>query len=288
MSSRPATAAARAALLATTLAAALLCAGSARAQGCDTGPTVAGVDVSEWDGAVVWTAVKAAGREFAMIRASQGTTRVDARFAANWSGAQEAGLVRGAYHVLLPTEDAIAQADHFVATVGTLAIGDLPLVLDVEAIGGLSPDALGSVVTAFVDRVGVRTKRRPTIATTSAWWNGSVSGASVADVPLWILSFSPGCPALPTAWTRWTFWKTTDSGTVAGIARSAGLDVFNGTTTDLQFLTIQPPPDRVIYPPAETSSGCGHGAGSAPWGLAVLALAVLAARRPRPRAQRPT
>src|SRR5437660_10001009 len=66
-------------------------------QVCAKGPTVEGIDVSVYQAAIDWGAVKRAGIAFAVTRISNGIDRRDAYFDANWAGIETAGLVRGAY-----------------------------------------------------------------------------------------------------------------------------------------------------------------------------------------------
>ena len=78
-----------------------------------------GVDVSHWQNTIDWSKVAAAGKRFAIIKASESTTYVDPLYATNRARAQAAGMWTGAYHVAQPNAavgDALAEADHFVAT----------------------------------------------------------------------------------------------------------------------------------------------------------------------------
>jgi lysozyme len=79
---------------------------------------IRGIDVSHHQGAIDWTAVKAARVEFAFIKASEGGDFRDREFARNWEAARKAGVVRGAYHFFTFCTPGLAQADNFVATIG--------------------------------------------------------------------------------------------------------------------------------------------------------------------------
>jgi len=84
-----------------------------------------GVDVSHWQNTIDWTKVAAAGKRFAIIKASESTTYVDPLYATNRARAQAAGLWTGAYHFAQPNAavgDALAEADHFADTL-SLEIG---------------------------------------------------------------------------------------------------------------------------------------------------------------------
>src|SRR5579884_2746971 len=69
--------------------------------------TVEGVDIYDGNGAITWSAVKAAGVDFAIIKATQGTYNTQTSFSTNWSQSKQAGLLRSAYHFFDPTEDGI-------------------------------------------------------------------------------------------------------------------------------------------------------------------------------------
>ena len=58
-----------------------------------------GIDVSTFQGEIDWRAVKAAGIEFAMIRAGFGKEagQIDEQFHRNMEGAAAAGIPAGAY-----------------------------------------------------------------------------------------------------------------------------------------------------------------------------------------------
>ena len=69
-----------------------------------------GPDVSHYQGAINWPAVKSAGVGFAIAKATEGASYVDPQFKANWDGMKSAGVrVRGAYHFGHPNTDAVAQ-----------------------------------------------------------------------------------------------------------------------------------------------------------------------------------
>ncbi|HWL88384.1 MAG TPA: GH25 family lysozyme, partial [Polyangiaceae bacterium] len=102
------------------------------------GTTVEGIDVSEFQGNINWNSVKASGRSFAFIRASDGTGHLDPTFAGNWGAARSAGLLRSVYQFFRPTEDANAQADLVLQKLAADGAGELPPMLDVEVTDGAS------------------------------------------------------------------------------------------------------------------------------------------------------
>src|ERR1700679_3322509 len=59
---------------------------------------IQGIDVSKYQGNIDWNAVANSGVKFAWIKATEGGDRADERFEANWAGAKQVGIARGAYH----------------------------------------------------------------------------------------------------------------------------------------------------------------------------------------------
>jgi lysozyme len=196
---------------------------------------VQGIDVSDHQGTVDWNAVQQAGKVFAFIKATDGITYTDPDFATNWIGAKAAGLLCGAYHFYETNDDPTAQAENFLSAV-QLEPGDLPPVVDIEATkSGQSAAQIVQDLQTWLDVIEQATGRVPIIYTNPTYW-GSLGTSAFGRYPLWIAEYGVSSPKLPAGWESWTFWQLSESGTVAGIAGSVDLDVFNGTLADLQAL----------------------------------------------------
>jgi lysozyme len=203
---------------------------------CPGSSTLQGVDVSSFQGIVDWAAFNAGGGSFAIAKASDGSS-FDTRFATNWPGMQAAHLLRGAYHTFEPTQDPVAQANHFLAVLnasGGLADGDLPPALDLESVGGVTDAAFQASVQAWLATVQSALGRRPMIygAPSVLAHLGTAFGA----YPLWLANYSASCPKVPAGWATWEFWQTSATGTAPGITGSVDIDEFNGSPTDLMNL----------------------------------------------------
>src|SRR5262245_6657499 len=85
---------------------------------CGVGPTVAGIDVSKYQGTIDWNAVAASGVRYAFIRASDGANYSDPNFSTYWADSRAAGVKHGAYQFFRPGQDAIAQADLLLSRIG--------------------------------------------------------------------------------------------------------------------------------------------------------------------------
>jgi len=199
---------------------------------CVDGPITRGIDVSYHQERIDWRRVREAGIRFAFIRLSDGLTFEDPRFGANWSGAKQAGILRGAYQFFRPEESAVAQADLMIAALARDP-GELAPVIDVEVTGGRPPAKLAAAIRTWVERVRARTGREPIVYTSPAFWRDHVGGADLTSQPLWLAHYTSECPRIPSPWTRWTFWQHSERGRVPGIRRPVDLDVFAGTVDEL-------------------------------------------------------
>jgi GH25 family lysozyme M1 (1,4-beta-N-acetylmuramidase) len=205
-------------------------------------PAVLGLDVSNHQPSIDWSAVAAAGAQFAYVKATEGTGLVNADFAAQYDGAYQAGLIRGAYHFALPNESSgAAQASYFVANGGgwTADSRTLPGALDIEynpygpECYGLSQSAMVDWIASFADAYQSLTTVFPVIYTPSAWWatcTGNYGGFADLD-PLWITGSGTAASALPSGWSTYTFWQYASAGTFPG-----DQDLFNGSSSQLQQL----------------------------------------------------
>ena len=198
-----------------------------------------GIDISHWQGTIDWAKVRAAGKKFAYIKASEHTSFVDDKYATNRSRAKSAGLKVGAYHFARPnsgTTDAYAEADHFIRTADWTS-GELRPVLDLEDTGGLSSSALQTWVKAFLQRVHDRTGVRAVIYVSPAFWSNKMgnstwfakNGYDVLWIAHWTTAKSPSVPAESWGGKSWTFWQYTSDGSVPGISGRVDLDRYNGS-----------------------------------------------------------
>ena len=202
--------------------------------GAATNAPVQGYDVSYYQGSFNWGAAKANGVSFGFARISDGTGYIDPKFGPNWAGMKSAGILRGAYQFFEPGEDATAQANLVVQTLGKLQDGDLPAMIDVEATGGQSPATVAAKVKTWLQIVEKGTGRRPFIYSGSYFWQDNVQDTSLSAYPFWIAAYGVSCPSLPPGWSNWTFWQYSDGG------GSLDHDVFNGTLAQLQAFARDP------------------------------------------------
>ena len=185
-----------------------------------------GIDVSQWQADIDWQAVADSEVEFCFIRSSVGD-RIDSCWETNYQGARAAGLLVGAYHYIEPFTG--NQAGTFARAVAgkTLALGcwadiehdDLTADKCANFFKYAEPQIdheIGIYSSAYkFDRYG-----------TPAWAKGRL---------LWVADWLGNLePILPDAWDEWEFWQTTSDGAVPGIEGRVDLDVYAGTSAELQ------------------------------------------------------
>lgn len=220
---------------------------------------VEGVDVFDGQGHIEWPAVADAGVAFAWIKATQGTYDTQATFAANWSAAAAAGVLRGAYHFFDPREDGVAQAAHYLEVVAGGSPGELPPMLDIECPDGandcvlpgvsgeVSADSITARMGSFLRAVRDRTGRTPVVYTFESYFasSGVDTGAIVTDPLFLAFPTEDTCFDVPSPWMVASFWQYSWSGAVDGISGPVDRDRFVGTLASLRALAEPPPPSEV-------------------------------------------
>lgn len=176
-----------------------------------------GVDLSSYQGEVAMETLASQNVEFAYIKATEGDTYVDSRFAENWAAAAEAGLLAGAYHYFSYTTSGSAQATHYIETVGSLD-GRLIPVVDMELTKEekANPPDKAAVVTALRAYVAVIEEEygvRPMIYATRDYYKQYLAD-DFADYPRWVRSVL--WPVYFEAGGDWVLWQYDDHGEIEG------------------------------------------------------------------------
>jgi GH25 family lysozyme M1 (1,4-beta-N-acetylmuramidase) len=204
---------------------------------------VEGIDVSKWQGVINWPMVRAAGKQFAIAKATEGVGYEDGKYEVNKAGAMANGLAFGAYHFARPdlngtNTGAVAEADWFVDT-SAYEPGMIIPTLDLERSGGKSDAALISWVKSWVTRVYDRLGVKPMIYASPSFWSNNLGDTSwFADNGydvLWIAHWGVTSPSVPgNNWggRSWTFWQYSDNGPVPGISGGVDLDRYRLNSFD--------------------------------------------------------
>jgi GH25 family lysozyme M1 (1,4-beta-N-acetylmuramidase) len=214
--------------------------------------TIPGIDVSQYQETIDWTAVNHDRVGFVIMRATMASHVVDTQYAANLAGATDNGFILGAYHRATPSRadgDAVTEADHFVQ-VARNAAGDLIPTLDIESAGRLSVAELQAWVRTWLARVHRDLGVRPMIYSSPNFWRTSMGDTrwfAQHGYPLWIAHWNVAAPdVFANDWGGhgWTFWQWTSTGSVSGIPTGVDRDRFAGTSlasARIASLTVTPP-----------------------------------------------
>lgn len=204
--------------------------------------SVAGMDVSAYQGSVNWSGAYANGARFAYVKATEGTSYTNPDFASQYDGSYDAGFIRGAYHFALPGNSSGAtQANYFIAHGGGWSKDGktLPGALDLEAnpysggtCYGLSAASMRTWITAFNSTYHSAEGVYPVVYTSTSFWSECVGSLDLSSTnPLWVARYSSSVGTLPGSWSYYTFWQYADSGTFPG-----DQDTFNGSLTQLKAI----------------------------------------------------
>lgn len=209
----------------------------------DKNNSTIGVDISSYQANVDMEKLKEQNIRFVYIKATEGSTLQDDKFAVNWANAEKAGLPSGAYHFFSFDSPGSTQAENFIKTVGDDLKGRLLPTVDVEYYGDKkeNPPAKNDVVrelTAFLQALEAHYGTKPMIYTGSEIYEKYLQDFS-GTYKMWISSFYT-----PLSWNYhgdWYIWQYLNRGTLEGYSggeKYIDLNVLN-KEKDLHDLMIQ-------------------------------------------------
>lgn len=197
---------------------------------------VHGIDISKFQGQIDWPTARAAGVNFAFVKATEGGDRIDPQFAANRDAASAAGIPVGAYHFYYFCAPAAVQARWFIANVPRQR-GALPPVLDLEwnprspsCTFRPDPAVVRAEARAFVAIIAAHYGQRPIIYTTPEFWRDN-DLTQLAGEEFWLRATAEH-PSGPYPAARWSFWQYSGTGIVPGVSGRTDLNAFAGSPAD--------------------------------------------------------
>ena len=184
-----------------------------------------GIDVSRYQGVVDWSAVAAAGKEFAIVRvgsSNQSGPYVDPYFTRNVQGAHAAGLRVGAYFYTYAKAESevIRELDVFLKALEGHRL-EYPVYVDAEdaSLASLGRDAVTRLIQFSMD-----------ILDQKGWFPGYysyteflrryVNTQQLADYPLWVADYRGyvGCGGNDGV------WQYSSVGQVSGVSGNVDLN----------------------------------------------------------------
>jgi len=195
-----------------------------------------GIDVSHYQGKVMWDKVASTGKSFAITKATGGESYIDPNFIRNWYEIRKHELIRGAYHFFYAGDDPESQAKHFLKTVGKIRKNDLPPILDIEISDQESADTIKERALVWLTKVESQTKRRPIIYTDKDFAKEFLSDSRFGRYYLWLADYSDENPTPPLAWKdrQWFLLQYTQDGKVDGIDGNVDLNHYIGSMDNLK------------------------------------------------------
>jgi lysozyme len=175
-----------------------------------------GIDVSHHQGAIDWRQLPAQGVDFAYLKATEGGDHRDRAFAANWAGARNAGIARGAYHFFTLCRPGAEQAANFIAAVPADPDA-LPPALDLEYMGNcgrpVTVAAFHAELAEYIRAVEAH-YHKPLLLYLTAEFDQAYRVGARVDRPLWLrgIVFEPKFGARP-----WHMWQVSNFRRLHGI-----------------------------------------------------------------------
>ena len=183
-----------------------------------------GIDVSHYDEAVDFAQVRASGRTFAYIKATEGSDWLDSWYTRNSQSATAAGVAWGPYHFFraYSIASAQAQAEHFWATIKGTSYTLRPVV-DVETADGQQRAAdVRAILQAFCDRFRELSGEDPVIYSYTSYIREYGLAKQFGSYVLWQADYR--ATRGDTGWDA-AVWQYSEDGTVPGVtAPSVDLD----------------------------------------------------------------
>ncbi|KAL1603782.1 hypothetical protein SLS60_005372 [Paraconiothyrium brasiliense] len=201
--------------------------------------TIQGLDISHQQNNPNLTEAHGVGLSFVYIKATEGPTYTDPKFAEHYGEATNASFLRGGYHVArTDVSDGATQALFFVTNGGgwiadnmTLP-GLLSIGMDSDC-AGLTPNQTKNWIKLFVDTYEGVTKRAPVIGTRNEWWvecTGNTHDFNEKSALL-LANWGDSVGMIPGGWQFATIWQYKEGG-----AWSGNSNIFSGDAGALRKL----------------------------------------------------
>ncbi len=196
-----------------------------------------GIDVSYYNKDINWSAVRAQGIDFAIVRLggrgwSSGKLYDDIRTQEYLRGARAAGLKIGAYFysTAINAYEAVEEASVALNTLGGIGL-DMPIFIDMEWSGdypagrsdNMSPSEAATVAVAFCETIRHGGHAAGVYASQN-YFLYNIDYTKVMPYSIWLASYTWN-NQLPAFGWRYDMWQFTDRGLLNGINGYVDLDV---------------------------------------------------------------
>ena len=192
-------------------------------------PIYQGIDVSDWQGYIDYSRVKASGIQVVYIKSSQGSNIKDPYFDINYENAKANGLKVGFYHFLTATNVSEAeQQARFFSSVISGKTPDCKLAMDYEVFGGVSVSEINNIAEVFLESVKRLTNKEVIIYSDLSNARSTFGRELAQNYPLWIAYYGNynELESIGTNWETWQGVQSSDRGIVPGISGNVDRDIY--------------------------------------------------------------
>jgi lysozyme len=185
-----------------------------------------GIDVSHWQGAIDWAKVKAAGIQFAIIKAggSDAGLYTDPKWEENYREAKENGIAVGAYYFVgsacTTAEAGRADAQRFLAQLRGKQL-EYPVFMDVEATTANAKAGATEAAIAFCRELEAAGYYAGIYSSTYSGFRDRLDDSKLTAFTHWVAQYASKC----TYGGAYGIWQYSSSGRVTGINGNVDLDI---------------------------------------------------------------
>ena len=187
---------------------------------------VKGIDVSHWQGTIDWSKVKAAGIEFAIIKAggSDAGFYTDSKWEENYKGAKAAGIPVGAYYFVgkdcVSAAAGKADAERFIQFLKGKQL-EYPVYMDNEAQPASAKAGITEATIAFCETMEAAGFFAGVYGSTNSGFKERMDDSKLGEYTHWVAQYTDKC----TYAGNYGIWQYTSKGSVSGISGNVDLDL---------------------------------------------------------------
>lgn len=185
-----------------------------------------GIDVSRWQGHIDWAKVKAAGIQFAIIKAggSDAGFYTDLRWEENYRGAKANGIAIGAYYFVGPActsaDAGKADAQRFLSQLAGKQL-EYPVYIDVEATAPVAKAGATAAAIAFCRALEAAGYFAGIYSSTYSGFRDRLDDSKLTPFTHWVAQYASKC----TYGGAYGIWQYSSTGSVNGISGNVDMDI---------------------------------------------------------------
>lgn len=187
---------------------------------------IKGIDASHWQGNIDWSKVKAAGIQFAIIKAggSDDGFYTDSKWEANYKGAKANGIVVRAYYFVGPkcvnAAAGKADAERFIQLLKGKQL-EYPVFMDNEAQPASAKAGITEATIAFCETMEAAGYFVGIYGSTDSGFHERMDDSKLTAYTHWVAQYASKC----TYSGSYGIWQNSSSGRVSGISGNVDMDL---------------------------------------------------------------